>query len=351
MSIIRKEQLTNPLSASYALTASYAENASSTSVNTGSLLTTASVNLNTITFTKGNGSTFPITINTGSGGNIDISGLVTTSSFNAFTSSINLFTASYNTGSFSGSFTGSFNGTASWARNALTASYVSSSNVYGPNGFDSVNYATSAGSAGTATTADTANAITSPLTQNLTINGTVNINGSFSNRISYTLFNKLIDNYNNNGPGHGYSGEVFAYESGKGGFDINLACDRGSLLNCFGGEGGWGYVEAWKAGSTGMLGFFVRDPDTNEQGILTEGYIVLNGTNIDSPFIGAPLWFYQKDDGGGNPVPPPVPFRTSLNTDQSQFTIYQRLLGHLCYTDGTDLWILRFKPSNDWIQI
>lgn len=38
------------------------------STSTGSLLTTASVNLNTITFTKGDGSTFPITVNTGSGG-------------------------------------------------------------------------------------------------------------------------------------------------------------------------------------------------------------------------------------------------------------------------------------------
>ncbi len=47
----------------------------------------------------------------------DVSGLVTTSSFNAFTSSINNFTSSYNTGSFSGSFTGSLNGT------ATTASY------------------------------------------------------------------------------------------------------------------------------------------------------------------------------------------------------------------------------------
>jgi len=36
--------------------------------STGSLLTTASVNLNTITFTKGDGSTFPITVNTGSSG-------------------------------------------------------------------------------------------------------------------------------------------------------------------------------------------------------------------------------------------------------------------------------------------
>lgn len=38
------------------------------SISTGSLLTTASVSLNTITFTKGDGSTFPITVNTGSGG-------------------------------------------------------------------------------------------------------------------------------------------------------------------------------------------------------------------------------------------------------------------------------------------
>jgi len=37
------------------------------STNTGSLLTTASVSSNTITFTKGDGSTFPITVDTGSG--------------------------------------------------------------------------------------------------------------------------------------------------------------------------------------------------------------------------------------------------------------------------------------------
>ena len=82
MSIIRKEQLSNPLSASYAETASFALNAN-------------------------------VTINTSS--------LVTTSSFNAFTASINIFTSSYNTGSFSGSFTGNLNGTASFAS---TASYV-----------------------------------------------------------------------------------------------------------------------------------------------------------------------------------------------------------------------------------
>jgi hypothetical protein len=56
---------TNALSASFATTASYALNAGTT-VSTASLLTTASAVANVITFTKGDGSTFPVTIATGS---------------------------------------------------------------------------------------------------------------------------------------------------------------------------------------------------------------------------------------------------------------------------------------------
>jgi len=52
------------------------------SANTSSLLITASVSSNTITFTKGDGSTFPITVDTGSGGTIAISGSNVTQSFN-----------------------------------------------------------------------------------------------------------------------------------------------------------------------------------------------------------------------------------------------------------------------------
>ena len=51
--------------------------------NTGSLLLTASAVSNVITFTKGDGSTFPVTV----GSVIDSSSLVTTSSFNAYTQS------------------------------------------------------------------------------------------------------------------------------------------------------------------------------------------------------------------------------------------------------------------------
>ncbi len=56
---------------------------------TGSLLTTASVSTNTITFTKGNGDQFAITVDTGSATNIDLSGYTTTGSFNQFTASTN----------------------------------------------------------------------------------------------------------------------------------------------------------------------------------------------------------------------------------------------------------------------
>ena len=52
-----------------------------TSVDTGSLLLTASATDNVITFTKGDGSTFPITVATGSGGGAgDRNGLITTGS-------------------------------------------------------------------------------------------------------------------------------------------------------------------------------------------------------------------------------------------------------------------------------
>lgn len=53
---------------------------SAETVDTGSLLTTASAALNVVTFTKGDGSTFPITIDTGSAETIDTGSLLVTAS-------------------------------------------------------------------------------------------------------------------------------------------------------------------------------------------------------------------------------------------------------------------------------
>jgi hypothetical protein len=63
------------ISASYATTASYALNGGGGgSTDTGSLLMTASVVSNTITFTKGNGTTFPITVAGGGGSSFPYTG-------------------------------------------------------------------------------------------------------------------------------------------------------------------------------------------------------------------------------------------------------------------------------------
>jgi len=306
MSIIRKEQLTNPLSASYALTASYAENAS---VNTGSLLTTASVVLNTITFTKGNGSTFPIVVNTGSGTTINTSSLVTTSSFNAFTASINAFTASYNTGSFSGSFSGSFHGTASWAQSAsqaLTASFVNT------------------------------------LKQNVTISGSLNVTGSntfignqsITGSISTTEFFTTTINE--------ASLENFSKNSNYAGTVINTrAIDGGVVLYdvvYLETDGEWYQNNQSTNNSSKKLGICL---DIDKRLILTEGHIVIDdngslGPNVQGPQLGTPIFIR---DGGG----------TAMSCG-SPTTGYVRILGHIYYQNQNDssLYVMRFNPSNDF---
>ena len=109
--------LGSAVSASYAQTASYVSNAVSSSFATTASFTpnalvTASVSLNTITFTKGDGSTFPITVNTGSGGGGTPGGSDTEIQYNNAGTFGGVSTLKYNgttlraTGSFTGSFTG-----------------------------------------------------------------------------------------------------------------------------------------------------------------------------------------------------------------------------------------------------
>ena len=205
MSIIRKEQLSNPLSASYALTASVALNAN-VNINTSSLVTTVSFNAFTASINSFTSSinAFTASYSTGSFtgsfiGNLqgtaswatnsisssfastasyllntptfNTSGLVTTSSFNAFTASINSFTSSYNTGSFTGSFTGEFIGTASYSNNSLSSSYT----LNALNALSS-SYASNALSASYTSTASFVN----QLNQNIIIVGNLTVFGTAS---------------------------------------------------------------------------------------------------------------------------------------------------------------------------
>jgi hypothetical protein len=97
----------NAISASYALTASFAIN--SVPTNTGSLLTTASAVANVITFTKGNGTTFNVTVaQSGSVASASYANVAESASYalsasqaqNAVTASFALNVTPINTGSF-----------------------------------------------------------------------------------------------------------------------------------------------------------------------------------------------------------------------------------------------------------
>ena len=69
---------TNATSASFATTASFALNV--TPLNTGSLMVTGSATSNVLTFTKGDGSTFNLTVNTGSAVTVNTGSLLVTAS-------------------------------------------------------------------------------------------------------------------------------------------------------------------------------------------------------------------------------------------------------------------------------
>jgi len=117
--------ISNAISSSYALTASYALNGGAGgSTDTGSLMLTGSVSSNILTFTKGDGSTFNLTVDTGSGGggSTDTGSLLTTAS------------AANATITFTKGDASTFNVTVNnvgAATSATSASYVNATNVDG----------------------------------------------------------------------------------------------------------------------------------------------------------------------------------------------------------------------------
>lgn len=205
--------------------------------------------------------------------------------------------------------TGSLYGTSSWAR---SASYVLSSNVYGPNGFDSVNYATSAGTAATATE------LTSPATQNLIING------KFITQLNNTNLSSLAQNL------HYYTGHTIYGPKGGGvsiGDLVYLETDYT-----------WYQVDQTTDTSTKMLGIWVDDATGY---VLLEGDIVLDQSYISDRDYGLPVFISGS---------------ARFTCNAANLTSgYIRTVGYpyYHYNDGLTIynWILRFKPSNDWTQI
>ena len=161
----------NSISSSYALTASYALNGEST--DTGSLLVTASTTDNVITFTKGDSTTFTVTIDTGSAVIIDTGSLITTASVSSNTITFTkgdatTFDITVDTGSAT-TDTGSLLVTASVSSNTITFTKGDSTT------FD---ITVDTGSATPIDTGSFATTGSNIFDGNQTITGSVNISGS-----------------------------------------------------------------------------------------------------------------------------------------------------------------------------
>ena len=147
-------------SASYALTASFALNGGGgATVDTGSLMTTGSVSSNTLTFTKGDGSTFDLVVATGSAVTTDTGSLLTTASI------------SNDTITFTKGDASTFNIVVNNVSNASTASIAT--------------FATSAGTASLANTATLAVSASHATTASYALNADNAISASFATSASY----------------------------------------------------------------------------------------------------------------------------------------------------------------------
>jgi hypothetical protein len=203
--------------ANTATSASWADNSahsinSDTASYIGVALYTASANLNVITFTKGNGNQFNVILDTGSIIQTDL--LVGTTQgqilYNSGGKIGSISSLTYDgtllraTGSFSGSFfgtlSGSLYGTASWAYSASqaltasyvltakTASYISSSNVWGPHGWDSIQTASLALTASFVTASN----VWGPYGTSSVYSASYSVSSSYAEVSSRTLFCEVV---------------------------------------------------------------------------------------------------------------------------------------------------------------
>jgi hypothetical protein len=184
---------------------------SSAAIVPGNALITASIANGVITFTKGDSSTFPITINTGS---------------------------------FSGSFTGELIGTASWA---LSASFITASNVYGPFGSNSV---ISASYALTASFTPGAGSVGSSLTQGTGVTS-FSYNGSSPQTVAVSGASTLSTNAITKWTGNAFANSSLTDDGTTvtGNTSIQLTGANSSLTGSLFGTSSWALSASFVTGS------------------------------------------------------------------------------------------------------
>jgi hypothetical protein len=297
MSIIRKEQLSNPLSASYAATASIATSAS--------FVTTASFALNA----GGGSSTFPYT------GSAIISGSLTVTGSLFVSNSIN-----------------SFNRLLQYSSTNTSIDWESGI-LYDTSTIDSINWRSRLlGDSTGALSIDWESKILYTPNQIEALNWDGDVL-NYSNTYLYRFHDQPSqDSFSQT---YQYSGEV-----------INAAVSESATLYYLVALSGSIWVPALQSTdiSTRMLGIALSTSEDPTSGtVLLEGDISWDGT--DGPSIHPGLT--QNDSGK------PVYIRQGGNGQMSIISPssgYIRIVGYVYYNNGTE-YILKFRPSNDWYKI
>jgi hypothetical protein len=291
-----------------------------------------------------------------------------------------------NTGSFSGSFTGAFTGsllgTASYATQALSASwapgggasfpYTGSARITGS--LDVIGTTTITGSLFVSQSLDTSNRLLYDLNSIQSVDWTgralsdssTQTSVDWENRILYDLYGNEVLLYNS--PANGYKIISRTYYLSYLGSQVQEDFTNvpfGGKVN-FEGEVIEGVLDGTVVGhdlvylsSSGTWFPLTQGTDQCAKllGIcveVTKGYVLLEGSltvssNIsatDSPFVqglAAGLPIYIKDGSG-------TYMSTSSPSTGGQ---YIRVLGHAYYnsTTYTDYWTMKFRPSMDWYKI
>ena len=191
--------------------------------------------------------------------------------------------------SLTGSLTGALTGTASYATQALSASWA-------PGGGSTPTF---------------------PYTGSAIISGSLVITGSLQVGV----------------PGESLSNTLLNYSGHSIQTTITGSAISGSILY-LDTDGVWKTVNQTTNTSTKMLGICLTSTV-----VLLEGDVVLEASSmIKTPAYGAPLYIWE----GGTVLSSDIPT-----------TGYVRILGHCYYQNSvtTDNWIVKFRPSNDWFEI
>jgi hypothetical protein len=109
-------------------------------------------------------------------------------------------------------------------------------------------------------------------------------------------------------------------------------------------DGTWYPVEQSTASSTKLLGICLGyELESGLGTVILEGDVSVVSTSagsapvVDNANYGLPVYIAY---GAGNTMDTTIPVNG-----------YVRVLGHCYHTDGANNWIMKFRPSNDWIEI